>query len=129
MGLPASSPRSRRRSTVVLESLLRTIPSSSSLETLPLSSWFLPSLCAWSLSASRSPWKVRRQGHEADCCRWCHQGYHSQGCVWSHHQVRSEGPKEEVIGWQQLHSLRTLRAMVVSYSKFVRANFYVLPSY
>merc|ERR1711879_131030 len=29
-----------------------------------------------------SPWKVRRQGHEADRCCRCHQGHHPQGGCW-----------------------------------------------
>merc|ERR1712098_804243 len=54
--LPVSSPRSRRRLTVVLESPLKTTPSSSSLATLPSSSLFHQSLCVSSPSASLHPW-------------------------------------------------------------------------
>merc|ERR1712003_54439 len=53
--LPAGSPRSRRRLIVVPASLLRTTPSSSSLEMLPSSSWCPLSPCAPSPSASSLP--------------------------------------------------------------------------
>merc|ERR1712242_276323 len=48
------------------------------------------------VSNGYSPWKVRRQGHEADCCRWCHQGNHPQGSLWQDYQGRREGQQEEV---------------------------------
>merc|ERR1719197_1555700 len=43
-----------------------------------------------------SPWKVRRQGHEADRCCRCHQGHHPQGGCWKGYQGRREGQQEEV---------------------------------
>merc|ERR1712096_272256 len=52
--LLASLLRSRRKLTVVLESLPKTIPSSSSLVMLPSSSWSLASQCVSSLSQSSS---------------------------------------------------------------------------
>merc|ERR1712025_785436 len=94
--LPASSPRSWRRLTDVLESLLRMLPSSSSPETPPSSSCSPASPCALSPSLSSPPWKVRRQGHEADRRRRCHQGNHPQGGCWQDYQGSREGQQEEV---------------------------------
>merc|ERR1719365_439014 len=36
------------------------------------------------------------QGHEADCCRRCHQGNHPQGSLWQDYQGSREGQQEEV---------------------------------
>merc|ERR1711892_476917 len=55
--LLASLPKSRRRLTVVPVSPLRTILSSSSLETLLSSSWSLLSQCVLRLSALSLPWE------------------------------------------------------------------------
>merc|ERR1711934_1070577 len=43
-----------------------------------------------------SPWKVCRQGHEADRRRRCHQGNHPQGSPGQDNQGRREGQQEEV---------------------------------
>merc|ERR1711892_457473 len=59
---PASSQRSRRRLIVVQVSLLRIIPSSSSLEMLLSWCLCLPSPCVLSPSASSLLYKVCRQG-------------------------------------------------------------------
>merc|ERR1712004_739703 len=38
----------------------------------------------------------RRQGHEANRGRRCHQVYHPQGGLRNHHKGRTKGPKEEI---------------------------------
>merc|ERR1719322_30191 len=102
--LPASSPRSLRRLTGVLASLLRTRPSSSSPETLPSEAAPQQAHVRGALRRLPSPWKVRRQGHEADCCCRCYQGHHPQGGRRQGHQGRREGQQEEVNRWRQLRS-------------------------
>merc|ERR1712187_997481 len=94
--LLASSPRSWRRLTGVLASPPRTPPSSSSPGTPPSSSCSPASHVRRALRRVPSPWKVRRQGHEADRCCRCHQGHHPQGGCWKGYQGRREGQQEEV---------------------------------
>merc|ERR1712107_339896 len=84
--LLASSPRSWRRLTGVLASPPRTLPSSSSLRRCHRQAAPQQAHVRRALRRVPSPWKVRRQGHEADRCRRCRQGHHPQGGCWKGYQ-------------------------------------------
>merc|ERR1712080_647781 len=100
--LLASSPRSWRRWTGVPASPPRTPLSSSSLVTPPSSSCPQQAHVRRALRRVPSPWKVRRQGHEADRRRRCDQGHHPQGGCREDHQGRRQGQQEEVNRWRQV---------------------------